>query len=78
MGVHPIAMPTKNLVMKSRTKCVEIRHHILRDRVSKGDCWIEFMDTEHQLADIFTKPLARDRFFFLRKELGIIDESSVD
>jgi len=33
---------------------------------------------EHQLAKIFTKPLARDRFFYIRNELGILDESSIE
>jgi len=68
----------KNLIMNSRTKHIEIRHHFLRDHVSKDDCCIEFVDSEHQLVDIFTKPLARDRFFFIRNELGILDGSSIE
>ena len=69
---------TKNPVMHSKTKHMEIRHHFLRDHVSNGDCSIEFVDNEHQLADIFTKPLARDRLFFIRNELGILDGSSIE
>jgi len=69
---------SKNPVMQSRTKHVEIRHHFLKDHISKGDCCIEFIDSEHQLANIFTKPLARDRFFFIRNELGILDRSSFE
>ena len=34
--------------------------------------------SEHQLADIFTKPLARDRFFFIWSEWGILDGSSIE
>jgi len=64
--------------MHSRTKHIEIKHNFLRDHVSKGDCCIEFIDSEHQLADIFTKPLARDRFFFMRNELGILDGSNIE
>ena len=52
----------KNPAMHSRTKHIEIRHHFLRDHVSKGDSCIEFIDSKHQLVDIFTKPLTRDRF----------------
>jgi len=38
-----------------------------------GDCEIQFIETEKQLADISTKPLLKKRFFFLRNELGILD-----
>ena len=63
--------------MHSRTKHIEIRHHFLRDHVSKNDCDIQYIDTEKQLADIFTKPLPRDRFYQIRNELGILYESNI-
>ena len=69
---------TKNPAMHSRTKHMEIRHYFLRDHVLKGDYCIEFIDSELQLTDIFTKPLARDRIFIFRNELGILDGSSID
>ncbi|CAL0322728.1 unnamed protein product [Lupinus luteus] len=65
---------SKNLVLHSRTKHIEIRHHFLRNHVQKGDCVLEFVETSKQLADIFTKPLPRDTFYTLRRELGILDE----
>lgn len=37
----------------------------LRDHMNKGDCIIEYVDTKHQLAYIFIKPLAKDRFYEL-------------
>ena len=64
---------SKNPIMHSRTKHIEIRHHFIRDHVLKGDCEIKFIDTENQLADIFTKPLPKDRFFKLRGKLGVVD-----
>jgi len=67
-----------NPVMHSRTKHIEIRHHFLRGLVSKGDCCMKFVDSEHQLPNIFTKPLLRDGFFFIRNELGILNRSSVE
>jgi len=69
---------SKNPIIHFRTKHIEIRHHFLGDHISKGDCCIEFIDSGHQLADIFTKPLARDRFFFIRNELGILGGSSIE
>ena len=62
---------TRNPIQHSRTKHIDIRHHFLRDHVQKGDVSIEFVSTENQLADIFTKPLSEDRFCILRRELGM-------
>ena len=61
--------------MHSRTKHIDIRHHFLRDHVQKNKVKIEFVDTHDQLADIFTKPLAREPFFKIRIELEILDEN---
>jgi len=69
---------TKNPVQHSRTKHIEIRHHFIRDHVNNGECVIQFVTSEKQLADLFTKPLNKERFNFLRTELGIIDINSVN
>jgi hypothetical protein len=66
-----------NLVQHSRTKHIDIRHHFLRDHVSKGDIKIDGVSTDYQLADIFTKPLDESRFCKLRNELNVIDISNV-
>jgi len=68
---------TKNPIQHSKTKHIEIRHHFIRDHVQKGDCEIKSGKTENQLADLFTKPLARDRFKKLRTKLGILDIKNV-
>ena len=64
---------SKNPIQHSRTKDIEIMHHFLRDHVQKGDISLEYIDTLHQIADIFTKPLDRDRFCILRGELGLMN-----
>ena len=68
---------TKNPIQHSKTKHIEIRHHFIRDHVRKGDCEIKFVKTKNQLADLFTKPLVRDRFNKLRKKLNILDLKNV-
>ncbi|XP_050916006.1 secreted RxLR effector protein 161-like [Lathyrus oleraceus] len=68
---------TKNPVMHSRTKHIDIRHHFLRDHVLQGDVEVTFVHTHNQLADIFTKPLARESFYKIRRELGILDECDI-
>ena len=69
---------SKNPVLHSRTKHIEIRHHFLRYHVQKGDCVLEFVDTKNQLTNIFTKPLPKENFFAIRRELGLIDPINLD
>ena len=64
---------TKNLIQHSRTKHIEIRHHFIRDHVQKGDTVLEYVDTLHKLADIFTKLIDRDRFCTIRCEFGMMN-----
>jgi len=63
----------KNHIQHSMTKHIEIRHHFIRDHIANVDCEIKFVSTERQLADIFTKPLSKDRFYSLQNELGILN-----
>jgi hypothetical protein len=46
-----------NPVEHSRAKHIDIRYHFLRDRQQKGDIEISYVNTQNQLANIFTKPL---------------------
>ncbi|XP_073271383.1 uncharacterized protein [Primulina huaijiensis] len=62
---------SKNPVQHSRTKHIDIRHHFIRDLVEKGLIRMEFVDTNNQLADIFTKALDFERFSNLRKSLSM-------
>ena len=66
-----------NPVQHSKTKPIQIRHHLLRDDVLKGNISIEHVKTEEQLADIFTEPLDEKRFRKLRCELNILESSNV-
>ena len=62
---------SRNPIQHSRTKHIEIRYHFIRDHVQKGDIELEFVSTNMQLADIFTKPLSEERFYMIRRELGM-------
>ena len=62
----------KNPVQHSRTKHIDIRFHFLRDHVEKGDVVLHFLESEQQVADIFTKALDSSRFAYLRGELGVV------
>jgi hypothetical protein len=45
-----------------RTKHIDIRQHLLRDHAIKGDIVISHVETNDQLADVFTKPIDEKRF----------------
>ena len=62
----------KNPVQHKRTKHIDIRHHFLRDNVEKGQSSMNFCPTKEQIADIFTKTLAREHFESNRLELGMM------
>ncbi|KAK6115293.1 hypothetical protein DH2020_007562 [Rehmannia glutinosa] len=62
----------QNPVHHNRTKHIEIRHHFLRDCVSKRKIEISFVPSQDQLADIFTKPLSSETFSSIRARLGIM------
>lgn len=68
---------TKNPMLHSRTKHIEIRHHFIRDRVEKDDVVFEHVYSKNQLADIFIKPLAIELFFNILQELDILDISNL-
>ncbi|GJY84883.1 retrovirus-related pol polyprotein from transposon TNT 1-94, partial [Tanacetum coccineum] len=50
-----------NNVQHSRSKHIDIRFHFIKEHVKNGVIELYFVNTEYQLADIFTKALARER-----------------
>ncbi|GJU94062.1 retrovirus-related pol polyprotein from transposon TNT 1-94 [Tanacetum coccineum] len=50
---------------------IDIRFHFIKEHVENGVIELYFVNTEYQLADIFTKALARERIKFLINKLGM-------
>ncbi|GKF48840.1 hypothetical protein Tco_0142091, partial [Tanacetum coccineum] len=67
---------SKNPVLLSRTKHIEIRYHFLHDNVQKGNISIEKVSSEDNIADILTKPLKREPFNLLRLGLGLMEPNA--
>jgi hypothetical protein len=56
-----------NPVSHGRSKHIERRFHFLRDQMNKEKLELKYCNTEIQLADILTKPMAKTRFDTLKK-----------
>jgi hypothetical protein len=63
---------SKNPVQHSKSKHIPIKYHYLRDQAENKNIKLEYVPTQEQVADIFTKPLSRDVFEYLRQKLGVI------
>ncbi|GJU54991.1 retrovirus-related pol polyprotein from transposon TNT 1-94 [Tanacetum coccineum] len=53
------------------SKHIDIRFHFIKEHVENGVIELYFVNTEYQLADIFTKALGRERIEFLINKLGM-------
>ena len=63
---------SKNPVQHSKTKHIEIRYHFIRDLVERKTVCLEYIPTERQNAEIFTKPLDRSKSETLRQVISVI------
>lgn len=58
-----------NPITQQRSKHIDIRYHFTRDLISDGVIVLRYIETQHQLADILTKPLDRVKFQGLRAQV---------
>ena len=62
---------TKNPIQHSKLKHIEIRYHFIRDLVKEKIMCLEFINTDNQKVNIFTKPFDGPWFESLRKTIGV-------
>nr|GEY28528.1 copia protein [Tanacetum cinerariifolium] len=60
-----------NNVQHSRYKHIDIRYYFIKEQVENEVTELYFVNTEYQLADLFTKALGRERIEFLINKLGM-------
>lgn len=61
----------RNPEFHRRTKHIDVKYHIIREAHVGGQINVNYVGTNDQVADLFTKPLPRDRFERLRGLLGM-------
>ncbi|XP_059055731.1 uncharacterized protein LOC131849635 [Achroia grisella] len=55
-----------NGIMIRRPKHIDVRYHYIHEKVSEGLLKIKYCPSEHQIADILTKPLGNVKFSYLK------------
>lgn len=78
--VHPIVIfednqstikVAKNPENHKRLKHIDIKYHFIRDKVSEGIVKIDYLKTDDQVADMFTKPLCKASLCKFSNQLGL-------
>eukprot|EP00253_Pinus_taeda_P031156 PITA_31156 len=60
-----------NPVFHKNTKHIDTQFHFVREKIQSNEIVVEYCKTCDNVADIFTKPLARVKFELFRKMLGV-------
>ena len=63
---------SKNPVFHDKSNHIEIKYDYIRDMVQRREMKIQYVVTEEQIADVLMKPLARVKFEYFRKKLGVL------
>ena len=61
----------KNPILHDRSKHIEIRFHYIQECADHGLIRVDYIRTEEQLGDIFTKSLAVIKFEELRSQIWV-------
>ena len=62
----------RNHTFHVRSKHIDIRHHFIRETIENKLIDLTYCSTENMIADILTKPSARQKFEKFRPSLGLV------
>ena len=66
---------TENPVFHDRSKHIGIRYHFIKDYVQKGVVKLEYIPTNEQVADIFTKALPCGKHVYFKDKMGVVKDT---
>ena len=61
----------RNPIVSPRSKHIDVQHHFVRECEANGVIMLRYCDTEHMIADVLTKALARVKLERCRSGLGV-------
>ena len=51
----------KNPIVSNRSKHIDIKHHFLREKFTSNFITVTHVNTDENVADVFTKPVTRNK-----------------
>ena len=73
---------SKNSILHSRMKHIDVRHHFIKEQVLNETNFLDYVSLENQITDIFIKPLRKEMFckklfFFFKGRTSLSKNDSI-
>jgi hypothetical protein len=69
---HSCVKLFENHVFHDKSKHIEIKYHYIKYMVQRKAVHVQYFSTREQVADVFTKPLARTNFEYFHDDCGVV------
>jgi hypothetical protein len=66
---------SENRVFHDHSKHIDIHYHFIRDCVQRGVVRLQYVQTDDQIANIFTKVLCRQKCMKFRDHMGLVQNT---